>query len=109
MHVALDRCVLPMEAVLLVADGLHGVPRGLFHRFGGDRCRSAHFTGQHDTIGRAQGFAGNARVGISSQEKIYDRIGDLIAHLIGMAFRDGFTREHIVSLGQGLLLAWDWR
>jgi len=50
---ALDMRMLPVEALLFVADVLDRVARDLDEQILGDRFGAAHFAGEDDPIGRA--------------------------------------------------------
>jgi hypothetical protein len=43
------------------------------------------------------GLAGDTGGGILGDETIEDGVGDLIAHLVGMAFGDGLGRELVAA------------
>ena len=59
MQQHLDIGVLPMKAILLVADRLDRLARRVFDRRERNR-RAADFAGDHHAIGRRQGLAGDA-------------------------------------------------
>ena len=92
----LDVGMLPVEALLLVADLADGLARRRLDLFLGDRGGAAHFAGQHDLVGRRQRFAGDARIRIGRQIEIEHRVRNAIAHLVGMAFGNGFAREQVI-------------
>ncbi len=90
-----DLAVLPVEAVLLVADVADGAAGEILDLVD-DGVRSAHLTGNHHAIGRRQRFAGNPRFRHGRQIGIDDGVGDTIADLVGMAFRNGFAGEKVM-------------
>ena len=78
-----------VDAVLgvVVADALDGVACDLdvvHMRVGGD------LTGQHDEAGVGQRFGGHTALGVLFEDCVEDRVRDLVCHLVGVAFRDGF-------------------
>ncbi len=99
MQVDLDFGMVVMEAVLGIADILHGGAGQGFDLFlvhfaiGHDAFRTAHFAGNHDPVRRRQRFARDAGAGIGGQEQIDDFVGNAIADLVWVAFGYGFTRE----------------
>ena len=50
-----------------------------------------------DQSGAGRGLAGHAAVGVLLQNGVQDGVGDLVADLVGVALRDGFGGEEIVS------------
>ena len=106
------------EAVLVVADVAHDVARDLRdhlaidHRMAAvlaeQRRLSAAFSGNDDLVGGAEGLAaeprihqtvvGNPELDVVLEESIEDRVRNLIADLVGMAFRYGFAGEEIVGV-----------
>ncbi|MNX73717.1 hypothetical protein D3C86_1051270 [compost metagenome] len=113
VQVVLEAEGLPVEAVLLIADVADdaadrvldllldaGSPVALrVHD-----ALAADFAGQHHQIGRRQGLARHARLGVLGQEQIDDGVGDLVRDLVGVAFRDALGREEEGRTGQGRLL-----
>ena len=79
---------MPYSGVV-VADALDGVARDLDvvdMRVGGDLR-------QHDQAGVGQCLGGHAAARVLLEDGIKNRVGDLVGHLVGMAFRDGFGGE----------------
>ena len=52
-----------------------------------------HLAGNHHQARGGQRFAGDPGVGILRQHGVQDRVGDLVAHLVGMAHRNRFGSE----------------
>ena len=102
LHVEMDRDlgVLPMEAVLLIANVANRMTRHIFHGGGIETFRATNFTSENDSIGRRQGLARNPRVRIGCQICVDHRVRYAIGHLVRMTFRYGFTREEIITCGQ---------
>ena len=95
----LDVGTLPVETVLLVADILNGVTHHFVQQLERHRFGTAHFTGDHDLVGGRQGFAGDARLRIGAQERVDDRIGDTVAHLVRVSFGNRLAGEKISGEG----------
>ena len=98
-----DLGVLPVEAVLLVADILDRLARDLFHFGRADMLRAAGLARDHDAVGGAQGLAGGADVpgahavlGAFAEEQIHHLVGDAVADLVGMAFGNAFGGEEVI-------------
>src|SRR4029079_12565951 len=49
-----------------------------------------------DETGRRRGLAGDAGVRVVADDRVEDRVGDLVAHLVGMALGDGFRGEQVL-------------
>ena len=86
---------LVVDAVVgvVVADALDGVARDLdvVHvRVGGD------FTREHHQAGVGQRLGGDAAAWVLLEDCIEDRVGNLVSHLVGVAFGDGFGSEEKV-------------
>ena len=114
MQQDVDLGVLPVKAVLLVADIADRTTRGRPETTGIDDFvavlvglhqagRQANLAGDDDAIRGRQGLAGDAnrpRVNASllglSIDQIDDLIGDPVADLVGMALRHAFAGEDIV-------------
>ena len=81
------RHVLPVEAVLLIADAPDHVAGDLVHLVEGDlgAIGGAHLAGQHHAIGRGQGLHGDLGARVARKEKVDNRVGDLVGHLVGVA------------------------
>ena len=54
-------------------------------------------TGDVNEAGRSHCFDGDARTGVHLEQSVQDRIGDAVAHLIGVAFSDGLGREKLLT------------
>ncbi len=93
-----DPAILVVETFLFVTDRLHRIARHLFENLRSDRRRAAHLAREHNAVGGREGFAGDPRLGIGSEEGVDDRVGDPVADLVGMAFGDGLAGEQIVGL-----------
>ena len=81
----LDVGLLPVEAGLLVADILDRVAGGGFDQLMGDRLGSADFAGEHELVGRGQGFDRYAGVRVMTEIQIHDGVGNAVADLVWMA------------------------
>ena len=64
---------------------------------------AAGFAGDHDAIGRGQGFAGDADIpgvdavlGAFAEKQIHDLVGNPVADLVGMTFGNAFAGEEII-------------
>ena len=96
-----DIGVLPMEAVLLVADLVNCFAGGFLYLLRRD-FRPPNLTGDNHPIGGRQRLACDADlVGIEfrffgfAEEEINHLVGDAIANLVGMAFRNRLAGEQI--------------
>ena len=96
--------VLPVKAVLLVADILDGGARDLFDFRRADRFGPAGFARDDRRGWWCHGFAGGADVpgahaflGAFAEEQIHHLVRDAVADLVGMAFRNAFGGEEIVG------------
>ena len=95
----------PVEAVLLIADvldrganqGLQAVDDRLGEGFvlflGVARLGGADLAGQHDALGRHQGFAGDAGLGVLGQEGVDDGVRDAVGDLVRVSFGHAFRGE----------------
>src|SRR5690349_15858281 len=54
-------------------------------------CR--HFSSQHNLPSRYKRFNRHAASGILGQDRVENRVADLVGHLVRMAHGDGFTGE----------------
>ncbi len=110
MQQHVDLALLPVEAVLLVADRLDRLARGrldlALHRLLVER--GADFAGDHDAVGRGQGLAGDAHLGgIHAglggflEEEVDDLVRNPVANLVGVAFSDGLAGKEVVLAGHG--------
>jgi hypothetical protein len=110
VQVNLHLRLLPVEALLRIADVLDGLAcellgellvdlAGLAHDFfrTGGLLVHANFAGEHDEVRRHERFARDLRHRIGAEELIDDRVGDPVADLVGMAFRDGLAREQVIA------------
>ncbi|MNI36165.1 hypothetical protein D3C73_902080 [compost metagenome] len=113
VQVVLELERLPVEAVLLIADVLdhladHGLDLVLDARgplaLGVHDALAADLAGDHHQIGRRQGLARHARLGVLGQEQVDDGVRNLVGDLVGMAFRDALGGEEERRTGQGRLL-----
>ena len=113
MQVVFNGQVLPVEAGLLISDAPHRLAHHAVNLAPGaklpisariDHAAAAHFTGQHDAVGGGQRFAGNPGFRILGQEQIDHGVGNLVCHLVGMAFRHGFGGEDEAAAGHDTLL-----
>ena len=104
MEVVGELKVLPMEAVLLIADALDDVADRLLDLFANagrpiavlvHDSVAADFAGDDDAVGGGHRLAGDARLGVLGQEQVDDGVADLVRDLVGMAFGNGFGREQI--------------
>ena len=87
-----DLAVLPVEAVLLVADILDRLAGEVLDRID-DLGRAPHLAGDDDAVGGGQRLAGDARLGQRGQIGVDDRIGNAVTDLVGMALGDRFAGE----------------
>ena len=86
------RAALVVDAVVgvVVADALDGVARHLDvidHRVGGD------LAGQHHQAGVGQCLGGHAAARVLRQQGVEDGVGDLVGHLVRVAFGNRFGSE----------------
>ncbi len=86
MNEGLDLHLLPMKAVLLIADILDGVPHHLLQRLVGDCRGTTGLTGEEDAVRGGHGLHGDARIGIRREIGVDDGVGNAIANLVGMTF-----------------------
>ncbi len=96
----LDLAVLPVEALLLVADVADG-GAGEILDLAEDRVGPANLAGDDDAVGGRQRLAGDARLGHGRQIGVDDGVGDAVADLVGMAFGDRFAGEQIIAARHG--------
>ncbi len=80
-----------------VADFLDGFANDLGHI---DPSGRGDFSGNDDHTCFGEGFAGDAGLGILSEDVIEDGVGDLVADFIGMTFGHGLRCE--VSVGHDI-------
>ena len=101
--VDLDVGVLPVEAVLLVADVLDRHAREVLRsRSVVTVARAAHLAGDDDAVGGGEGLAGDAdchgsmpAFGPSRKNRSTHLVGDAVANLVGMPLRNGLAREQV--------------
>ena len=105
--------ILPVEARLFITDALHRLAHGALDFFLRarfpitghiDHAAATHFTGQYDAVCGGQRFAGDTRFRVLGQEQIDDGVGNLVRHLVGMAFGHGFGGEDEAAAGHDTLL-----
>ena len=103
-----QRSASPAEPGLLVADVLHREADDVGDVVAGDRGRPAGLAGDDDAVGGRQGLAGDAhpaRVPAvlrgAREEGVDDLIGDAVADLVGMTFRNRFAGEQIARTRHG--------
>ena len=106
MQEDLDVGLVPVEAVLLVADVLDRHAGGMGNPVLGDVARPAHFASDHDAVGRRQRLAGDTDlIGIDTRTRAFaevqvdDLVGDAVAHLVGLALGNRFAGELIILSG----------
>src|SRR5487761_2296151 len=94
-----DVGILPMKTILLVTNIANRFAGGLDDTLLRKRW-SAHFAGNHQTVGRSQRLAGHAdligvktRLRTLAKVKIDDFVRNPVAPLVRMAFGHGFTGE----------------
>ncbi len=99
--------LLPVEAVLFIADVLDRVADNRLDHVGRNRVWAAHFAEQGNLVGRCSGLTGNAnarRVVAGLQRfpeiEVDDFVGDAVANLVWVAFRNTFTGEKKIWIGQ---------
>ena len=102
MQQHLDVGLLPVEARLLVADVADRHARDVRDPVLGHGLRPARLAGDDDAVGGGERLAGGAdRPGIDAGlgafaiEQVHDLVGDAVAHLVGVALRNGLAREQI--------------
>ena len=91
-----DGAGLAVKAVFcaVVADLAHGLAHDLRDvdvAVGRDLAHDVH------DAGRDRAFAGDAAVRVLRQNGVEDRVGDLVADLVGMSLRDGFGCKEMMS------------
>ena len=101
--------LLPVEALLLVADVLHRSAdlrlqrgddffgEGLVFGFGSARLSGPHLARDDDAVGGDHGFAGHARLGIGLDEGVHDGIGDAVGDLVRVPFGHAFGSEDVIA------------
>jgi hypothetical protein len=53
-------------------------------------CTGGDFAGQYDQAGVHQRFGGDTREFVLREDRVQNRVGNLISDFIGMPLRDGF-------------------
>ncbi|GJD75898.1 hypothetical protein CFIICLFH_4144 [Methylobacterium goesingense] len=92
-----DVVVLPVEARLLVADVLHHRAGELFQMVEGHGVGAAHLARDDDAVRGGQRLHAEAGFRHRREIGIHDSVGDPVADLVGMSFRDRFAREEIIG------------
>ena len=112
---------LPVKSFLRIADLFHGLARerldellvdlaGLAH----DRLRArfvlrhAYFAGDDDRVRRHERFARDLRHRVRAEKSIDDRIGNPVAHFVGMPLRYGLACEQIIPAHYRTLPSMAW-
>jgi hypothetical protein len=102
MQQDLDIALIPVEAVLLVADVTDRHARDVRDPVLGHRLGSTRLAGDDDFVGRRQRLASgadgpwiDAGLGALAEEQIDNLIGDAIAHLVRVTLGNGFAREQV--------------
>ncbi len=112
----LDIGAVERKTILVVADVLDHIARDLRDQLAIDlrlvavlveqRLLAAAFAGDDDLVGRAQRLAaeprvhqavvGDAELDVVGEERIEDRVRNLIADFVGMTFGDGLAGEQVI-------------
>jgi len=99
----LDLDGFPVELFLLVADVAdalaHDAIDAAQHLFQLVLVGQADLAADDDAAGGRKGLASNAGMGFDSQERIKDGVGDAVADLVGVTFRNAFGSEDVVLAG----------
>jgi hypothetical protein len=96
VDVVVDAQVGPVEALLLVADVLDAVADDVLDPLQ-DVAGAAHLAADDHPVGGGEGLAGDARLGVLVEEGVEHRVGDPVAHLVGMAFRHRLGGEEVIA------------
>jgi hypothetical protein len=96
VHVVLELGEVPVKSLLLVANLTHRAPRRRLDQLGRHALGPAHLARHDDAVGRDQSLDGDPRKRIGGKIEIDHRIGDAVAHLVGMTFRHRFTGEEVI-------------
>ena len=98
----LDVGLVPVEAVLLVADVLDGHAGDVAHPIPGNDIGAARLAGDDDLVGRGHRLAGHPQLpGIDAglralaEKQIDDLVRNAIADLVWMPLRNGFAGEQV--------------
>ncbi len=103
MQVILELGVLPMKALLLVADLAHGAARRRLDQLGRHGLGPAHLSRHDDAIGGHQRLDRHPRQGVGGEIEIDHRVRDSVAHFVGMALGDQLAGEEVVRARHGAL------
>jgi hypothetical protein len=100
VHIAVDLGGLEVEAPLHVADLADGFAGGLAHLLGAGRVLFRHLdlAQQHHPVGGGGGLDGNPALRLAADDQVDDGVRDLVAQLVGMAFRDRLGSEEVVLM-----------
>ena len=79
---------LPAETFLVITNAADGIPDGLFYHFRRYVFVAFCFAGDDDLIGGCQSFYGRTGPGIGAKKQIDDGVGNLVANLVRMSFRN---------------------
>ena len=101
VEMVLQRQRFVVETVLLVSDLAHRAAHGRLDLVLGAfdpvtvfvNAAAPDFAGENHALRRGQSLAGDARFGVFRQEQIDDGIGNLVGHLVRVAFGNGFGSE----------------
>ena len=89
-----------VEFFLLIADVLDagaGDVGDAFHIFGQlGLVRQTDLTADDDAVGRGESLAGDARLGFFGEEGVQNRVGNAVADLVRVPFRDGLGGENVI-------------
>ena len=88
----------------VVADVQHHLPDDIGD---GHIAAGGNFTHHRHHAGGGKGFAGDPGHGVLGQDGVQHRVGDLVAHFVGMAFGNGFGGKESLH-GHLPLLSWSW-
>ena len=100
MQQHLDVALVPVEAILLVADVLDGEARDVSHPIPGNDVGAARLARDHDLVGRCQRLAGHAQLpgvhtgdGPLAKEQVDDLVGNAIADFVRVPLGNRLARE----------------
>ena len=99
VEVVADFRVLPVKPLLLVADVADRFARPVFDLVLSDGAGASHLPGDHDEVRRAQRLASDARSGVGAEVQVDDGVGDPVADLVRMPFRDRLAGEQMACHG----------
>jgi hypothetical protein len=89
--------MLPVEAVLLVADLADHLAREPLDGRGVHAGGAAHLAGNDHPVGGGQRLATDAGLRKGLQVRIDDRVGDAVADLVRMALRHRLAGEEVIA------------